>query len=138
MALGCGGGGAPAQEGTADTAGSEELPAAPTVTGAEARQMVADGAFLLDVTPPPRNETSGLEGATNIPAPELAERMSEVPRDRPVVVYCLGGGASPRAGAMLQAEGYDVHVMGARRNWEDAASTEDGSSTAEESEDAAP
>lgn len=83
--------------------------------------MVADGAFLLDVTPPPRNEASGIEGATNIPFPELTERMSEIPRDRPVVVYCFGERASPRAGAMLQAEGYDVHVMGARSHWDEAA-----------------
>ena len=77
---------------------SAELPPAPTVTGAEARALVEAGAFLLDVTPPPRNERSGIEGAINIPLPELRDRMSEVPRDRVIVAYCLGGRGSPRAG----------------------------------------
>lgn len=129
VAVGCGGsdsGDATDTDTSADTsAGSEALPPAPTVTGAEARQMVAEGAFLLDVTPPLHSAESHIEGATNIPLPELADRMSEVPRDRPVVVYCFGGRGSPQAGALLQSEGYDVHVMGARRNWDEAAPTDE-------------
>lgn len=121
-AAGCGGSGSGSGSTSEDTsAGAEALPPAPTVSGAEARQMVADGALLLDVTPAPRNAESHIEGATNIPLPELADRMNEVPRDRPIVVYCFGGRGSPQAGAMLQAEGYDVHVMGARSHWEEAA-----------------
>src|SRR5690606_29737364 len=109
-----------ALQGTASqgTTGGEELPAAPTVTGAEARALVAEGAFLLDVTRAERAEESLVEGRTNIPLPELSGRMGEVPRDRLVVVYCLNGRGSPRAGAMLQAEGYDVRVLGARANWD--------------------
>lgn len=115
LALGCGGSADDA--GGSSTAGGEELPPAPTISGDEARRLVADGAFLLDVTPPPRNADSQIEGATNIPLPELRERMSEVPRDRPVVAYCRGGRGSPRAGAILLNEGYDVRVMGAMTNW---------------------
>ena len=49
LALACGGGGeTPSEE---NGAGGEEVVAAPRVTGAEARQLVADGALLLDVTP---------------------------------------------------------------------------------------
>ncbi|MCA9606836.1 MAG: hypothetical protein KC619_14620 [Myxococcales bacterium] len=125
----CGGGGESAEqepaagsEGTAgseDTAGSQALPPAPTVTGAEARQLVADGALLLDVTPNERADQSLIEGRTHIPLPELASRMSELPRDRVIVVYCFGGRGSPVAGARLQAEGFDVRVMGARAHWDE-------------------
>lgn len=102
----------------ATSSGSEELPAAPTVTGSEARALVAAGAFLLDVSRAERAEESFLEGRTNIPFAELRDRMNEVPRDVVVVVYCLNGRGSPRAGAILQSEGYDVRVLGARANWD--------------------
>ena len=133
----CGGGeSTTASTSSESTAGStEELPPAPTVTGAEARERVAAGAILLDVTPAVRAEQSMIEGRTHIPLPELADRMSELPQDQPIVVYCYGGRGSPRAGAMLQAEGYDVVVMGARSNWDEAAPAEEPEPTmdAEES-----
>ena len=87
-------------------------------SGAEARAMVAAGAVLLDVTPHARAERSLIEGRTHIPLSELAARMGELPRDRDIVVYCLGGGASPRAGARLRAAGYRAFVMGAKTNWD--------------------
>jgi rhodanese-related sulfurtransferase len=118
--LGCRGSGAAGTEEGESTAstGSESLPEAPRVTGAEARTMVANGAMLLDVTPHARAERSFIDGRTHIPFTELAERMGELPRDRDIVVYCLGGGASPRAGAQLRAAGYRAFVMGAKTNWD--------------------
>ena len=119
-AWGCGSSGTGQSEaaGAQESAGAEALPEAPRVTGAEARAMVAAGAVLLDVTPPARAEQSFIEGRTHIPVGELAERMGELPRDRDIVVYCNGGGASPGAAARLQAAGYRAFVMGARRNWD--------------------
>ncbi|MCA9613465.1 MAG: rhodanese-like domain-containing protein [Sandaracinus sp.] len=117
LALGCASS-EPAEAPSTTTSGNEELPAAPTLTGPEARALVADGAFLLDVTRADRAGESFVEGRTNIPLPELRDRLAEVPRDRIVVVYCLNGRGSPRAGALLQAEGYDVRVLGARANWD--------------------
>ncbi len=116
---GCGSSGAEAGGSeSAETSGAEALPEAPRVTGAEARAMVAAGAVLLDVTPHARAERSLIEGRTHIPLSELAARMGELPRDRDIVVYCLGGGASPRAGARLRAAGYRAFVMGAKTNWD--------------------
>lgn len=117
VALGCGGSD-PSESEQEPSAGGEALPDAPRVTGAEARAMVAAGAVLLDVTPPARAEQSFIEGRTHIPMGELSERMGELPRDRDIVVYCNGGGASPRAAARLRAAGYRAFVMGARRNWD--------------------
>lgn len=116
---GCGGtsSGGDANEGAATT-GGETLPDAPRVTGAEARAMVQGGAVLLDVTPPERSDQSLIEGRTHIPLGELDARMGELPRDRDIVVYCLGGRASPRAGALLRAAGYRAFVLGAKTNWD--------------------
>lgn len=104
------------------TSGAEALPT-PDVTGPEAHALVEGGAMLLDVTPAERAEGSLIEGRVNIPLPELSARMAEVPRDRPVVVYCLGGGGSPVAVQQLRAAGYtNVHLLGARANWDAPAS----------------
>ena len=90
----------------------------PDVSGEEARALVAGGAVLLDVTPTDRAARSEIEGRTHIPLPELADRLDELPRDRPIVVYCLGGRGSPRAARLLRDEGFDARLLGARSRWD--------------------
>ena len=53
------------------------------------------------------------EHALNIPLPELSDRVSEVPTDKPVVVHCAGGyrsaaGSSILEGVLLQTKVYDL------------------------------
>ncbi len=43
------------------------------------------------------------EGATSIPLPELRERASEIPTDKPVVVHCAGGYRSAAGSSILEA-----------------------------------
>ena len=106
----CGG----AQAATTETAALPE----PDIDGTEARALVESGAMLLDVTPASRAERSGIEGRTHIPLPELEARLVELPRDRTIVVYCLGGRGSPRAAALLRERGYEVRLLGARARWD--------------------
>ncbi len=113
----CGGSSSQVPSSTPANRSERELPPAPRVSGAEARARVAAGALLLDVTPPTRADDSFIDGRVHIPLGELPERMHELPRDRSIVVHCYGGRGSPRAGAMLQAAGYDVVVMGPRSAW---------------------
>lgn len=109
----------------ASSGGTSSLPS-PDIDGPEAQRLVAEGAFLLDVTPAPYAEQSFIEGRVNIPLPELEARMAEVPRDRPVIVYCAGGGGSPVAARTLRDAGYpNVRLLGAMANWSAPA---DGSS----------
>ncbi len=98
---------------------SADAPPEPDITGHEAQALVADGAVLLDVTPTARADRSAIEGRTHIPLPELEARMGELPRDRTIVVYCLGGRGSPRAAALLRANGFDVRLLGARPRWDE-------------------
>jgi rhodanese-related sulfurtransferase len=78
------------------------------VSRAEARQMVADGAQLVDVRADHEWEAGHLAGASHIPLDELASRAGEIDRDRPVVLYCRGGSRSSMATAALEAAGYDA------------------------------
>lgn len=87
------------------------------VDGAEAHTLVEHGATLLDVRTQGEWEGGHLPGAVLVPIAELESRMSEVPRDHPVVVYCQSGGRSARATELLAAAGYDVHDLGGIGNW---------------------
>ncbi|MGE0786336.1 MAG: rhodanese-like domain-containing protein [Sandaracinaceae bacterium] len=119
--IGCGGSATDDANGGSSSAGSESSEALPTpdITGAEAQALVTEGALLLDVTPNDRADRSMIEGRTHIPLPELETRMGELPRDRTIVVYCLGGAGSPRAAQLLRANGYDVRLLGPRHRWDE-------------------
>ena len=61
------------------------------VSAADVREKLkedgANGLQLLDVREPREYERGHLPGAVNIPLSQLAGRLSEVDRDRPVVTY---------------------------------------------------
>jgi rhodanese-related sulfurtransferase len=42
----------------------------------------------------------------NIPVGDLAGRLSEVPKDKPIAIYCHVGGRASRAAALLRENGY--------------------------------
>jgi rhodanese-related sulfurtransferase/DNA-binding transcriptional ArsR family regulator len=61
------------------------------VDEAALRKRVTNGEVtLLDVRPPEEYEAAHIPGALSIPLPELAKRLSELPRRREVVAYCRG------------------------------------------------
>ncbi|WP_187263006.1 MBL fold metallo-hydrolase [Pontibacter beigongshangensis] len=51
------------------------------------------------------------EKAINIPLPELRERTSEIPTDKPVVVHCAGGYRSAAGSSIVQAKLPDTKVL---------------------------
>jgi len=84
--------------------------AATSLTGEDLRQQLASAAppLLLDVRGPLEFQRRHLPGAVLLPLPELAARAAEVPRTRPVVVYCQSGVRSAKAVDLLRRElGYD-------------------------------
>ena len=78
------------------------------LTANELRQKLATAAppLLLDVRGPLEFRRRHLPGAQLLPLPELAARAAEVPRHRPVVVYCQSGVRSAQALGLLQSLGY--------------------------------
>jgi adenylyltransferase/sulfurtransferase len=83
--------------------------AVPEVPAAAVAAQLESGAppFLLDVREPWEWAVSSLaeRGARLIPLGELEERLGEVPRDRPVVVYCRTGQRSLTAARRLAQSG---------------------------------
>lgn len=75
-------------------------------------------AFLLDVRDPDEFARERLPDAVNIPLGELRRRLAEVPRDRPVWVYCAAGQRAYFAQRLLLQHGIDAHnLSGGLTTW---------------------
>lgn len=63
-----------------------------------------------------------MPGVRHVPLGELAERMGELPLDRPLVVHCQGGGRSAIAASLLESRGAGeiVNLTGGFAEWERA------------------
>jgi len=78
------------------------------VSREEARKLIDEGAQLLDVRADHEWEAGRIAGAAHVPLPELPQRLGEIDRDRPVVVYCRGGNRSSMATDALTDAGFEA------------------------------
>ena len=62
--------------------------------------------FLLDVRTPGEYQQARLKNARLIPIDQLVKRLAEVPKNRPVLVYCAVGSRSAQAVSYLARRGY--------------------------------
>jgi hydroxyacylglutathione hydrolase len=77
---------------------------------------------VVDVRGQSEWDEGHIAGAVHIPLATLADRLDELPRDRPLVLQCQGGGRSSIASALLQANGYEnvANLRGGIRAWREA------------------
>ncbi|WP_324674146.1 molybdopterin-synthase adenylyltransferase MoeB [Hymenobacter sp. GOD-10R] len=92
------------------------------ITAQELQEQLASDTppFLLDVREPAEYELGHLPGATLIPLAYLADRIEEVPRHHPVVVYCRTGRRSAAAIEQFQEKfGFDnlLNLAGGLTAW---------------------
>jgi hydroxyacylglutathione hydrolase len=64
-------------------------------------------AEVIDVRGRSEWEAGHLPGVRNIPLTTLTDRLSEIPRDRPIVLHCQSGNRSVIASSVLRAHGFD-------------------------------
>jgi phage shock protein E len=91
-----------------------------TMSSAECRRWVSEGAQLVDVRSPSEYASGHIEGAVNIPVQELPARVGELGRDkaRPIVLYCRSGSRSAHAKRLLEQAGFaKVANLGAMSRW---------------------
>ena len=74
--------------------------------GAEAGQP-----FLLDVRSADEFADGAIPDAINIPVDEIRDRLTEIPRDRPITVYCSIGKRSYIATRILLQHGYQASTL---------------------------
>lgn len=81
------------------------------------KEKIAAGASIVDVRTPEEFRQGSYPGAVNIPLQVLRQRLGEIDRSRPVVVFCASGGRSAVAAQVLTAAGYtDVSNAGGLRD----------------------
>jgi adenylyltransferase/sulfurtransferase len=88
-------------------AGAPALPPGAELTPGEVRAWRERGEpfQLLDVREPEEAAVAAIDGSVLVPLGTLAERLQDVDRTRPVVVYCRSGNRSARAVALLRGAG---------------------------------
>ena len=76
------------------------------ITPAQAYVKYQQGAFFLDVRSQEEWDQFHLKGSTLIPLDELPDRLSELPKDKDIVVVCKSGHRSESGAAILQKAGF--------------------------------
>ena len=91
-----------------------------TISGKQARELVASGARLIDVRSPAEFSQNALPGAVNIPLHLLPLQAGELEPDAPLVLYCASGGRSYQATTLLSGLGFGrVFNLGSAQRFHD-------------------
>lgn len=72
----------------------------------EVDSYVLNGGYLLDVRTPLEFEAGHIKGSINIPVDNLRSRLSEIPTDKEIVVYCQVGFRGYLAVQILKHHGF--------------------------------
>jgi hydroxyacylglutathione hydrolase len=110
--------------------GMRSLESRPDLTGTTERisaplaaERLADGdALLVDVRAPRERDQKSIAGSVGIPLNHLAQRLSELPRDRELLVHCAGGYRSSIGASLLKQHGFGkvTELAGGITAWEAA------------------
>ncbi|WP_038056105.1 rhodanese-like domain-containing protein [Thermus amyloliquefaciens] len=86
---------------------------------AAAKQMMDTlDVFILDVREPSEFKDGRIPGAVNIPIRDLPKRLGEIPKGKPIIVYCGIGHRGAMALVFLRGQGYNVKsILGGYKAW---------------------
>jgi sulfur-carrier protein adenylyltransferase/sulfurtransferase len=89
-----------------------------TPSALKARLAAPDPPLVLDVREPWEQDIARLPGTFDIPMNELPTRLSELPKDRDIVVMCRSGGRSSKVTQYLEQQGYrTANLTGGILRW---------------------
>jgi rhodanese-related sulfurtransferase len=101
---------------TSEAISTVVAPSVDTLNADEIKALVEqpDGVVFVDVrTPREIQQTGTLNGALLIPIDQFQQRMSEIPKDKKVVVACARGARAGRGASLLKKSGYgEVYSVG--------------------------
>jgi len=84
-----------------------------TISCETVRQLMIQGAQLVDVRSPQEHQQHPLPGAVNIPLPVIQQALKQLDKSTPVLLYCASGQRSGTAKRVLEACGFArVHNIG--------------------------
>jgi peroxiredoxin family protein/TusA-related sulfurtransferase/rhodanese-related sulfurtransferase len=82
-----------------------------TVQYHEIEQLIKSGAFVIDARDPIEVSFSSIPGTVNIPFPEIRQRLSEIPKNQKIFVYCQTGIRAYNTVRILRQRGYEAYNL---------------------------
>jgi len=73
---------------------------------ADLKQIIKDGAQIIDVRTTQEYHRGHIVGALNIPLQSLSKNLSKIRKDKPVITCCASGMRSASAKTFLQSHGF--------------------------------
>lgn len=82
----------------------------------EAKRLLAEGALVVDVrTQAEWDEGHGPESIL-LPLDQLQARVTELPKDKALLMVCRSGARSGQAAGWLRQQGFEAHNLGPWQN----------------------
>jgi phage shock protein E len=75
-------------------------------SSAMVKEKLGSGAKIIDVRSPREFSSGSYPKAKNILLDKLESRLSELPKDMPIVLFCASGARSAQAARLLKRAGY--------------------------------
>jgi len=76
------------------------------------KKIIEEGAFLVDVRTPAEFAEGHVKGSVNIPLNMISAQLSKFKNKKNIIVFCLSGGRSRQAKAILEQNGFTNVVNG--------------------------
>jgi phage shock protein E len=80
------------------------------------KNIIEQGAFLVDVRSPLEFTQSHVKGSVNIPLDKIPEKLDQFEDRKTIIVFCLSGGRSTQAKLLLEKYGFTNVINGG--TWE--------------------
>ncbi len=81
------------------------------ITAKEFKELDFNSVTLVDLREPDEVLVSGIEGAINIPFSSFPKGIDDIPKNKPVYVYCREGSFSEEVAEILSDRGYEVYNL---------------------------
>lgn len=80
------------------------------------KEVIKEGAFLVDVRTPSEFASGSVKGAVNIPLDKISGQLSKFKGKKNIVVFCRSGNRSGQAKQILEKNGFQNVVNGGTWN----------------------
>jgi len=93
------------------------IPAKGSISVSEFKAIASSkpgNAVILDVRDTTEISKGMIKGAINIPTQDIVSRISEIPKDKKIVIHCQSGIRASMAYQTLEENGYDAHFLDAK------------------------
>ena len=83
-----------------------------TGTAVDLKNIIDEGAFLVDVRTPGEFADGHVKGSVNIPLDQVSSQLAKFKDKKNIIVFCRSGGRSSQAKTILEQNGFTYVVNG--------------------------